>query len=64
MHAAVWIYGRLLYLPMPPQALGDDIEVPFISCDPFKVQLGTEVIAPPGAVILTPKAPSTLWKLK
>lgn len=45
---------------MPPQALGEDMEVPFMSCVPRNVQLGTEAIAPPGALILTPSAPSVL----
>ena len=47
---------------MPPQAFGDDIEVPFMSCELFRVHLGTEAIAPPGALILTPRAPSVLRK--
>ena len=46
------------YSPTPPQAFGEDIEVPFISCVFFKVHLGTEVNAPPGAVIHTPNEPS------
>lgn len=45
---------------MPPHALGEDIDVPFISCVPLNVQLGTEAMAPPGALILTPRAPSAL----
>lgn len=45
---------------MPPHALGEDMEVPFMSCVPRRVQLGTEAIAPPGALILTPRAPSVL----
>lgn len=45
---------------IPPQALGEDMEVPFISCVPRSVQLGTEAMAPPGALILTPRAPSVL----
>ena len=49
-------------LPIPPHALGDDIEVPFMSCEPRNVQFGTDVIAPPGAQMLTPKAPSTLGR--
>jgi hypothetical protein len=32
---------------MLPQQLGDDIEVPFISCDLVSSQLGTGLIAPP-----------------
>lgn len=45
---------------MPPQALGEDIDVPFISWVPLNVQLGTEAMAPPGALMLTPRAPSAL----
>ncbi len=45
---------------IPPQALGEDMEVPFISCVPRSVQLGTEAMAPPGALMLTPRAPSVL----
>ena len=45
---------------MPPQALGEDMEVPFISWVPRSVQLGTEAMAPPGALMLTPRAPSML----
>lgn len=47
---------------IPPQALGEDIDVPFISCVPRNVQFGTDAIAPPGALILTPRAPSVLVK--
>lgn len=49
---------------MPPQALGEDMEVPFISCVPRNVQLGTEAMAPPGALMLTPRAPSVLGPLE
>lgn len=45
---------------MPPHALGEDMDVPFMSCVPRRVQFGTEAIAPPGALILTPRAPSVL----
>lgn len=48
---------------MPPQALGDDIDVPFISWVPRRVQLGTDAMAPPGALMLTPRAPSVLGPL-
>lgn len=48
---------------MPPQALGDDMDVPFISWVPRRVQLGTEAMAPPGALMLTPRAPSVLGPL-
>lgn len=51
---------------MPPHALGEDMDVPFISWVPLNVQLGTEAMAPPGALTLTPRAPSALkekpWK--
>lgn len=49
---------------IPPHALGEDIEVPFISWVPRRVQFGTEAIAPPGALILTPRAPSALKNIK
>lgn len=45
---------------MHPQAFGEDMEVPFMSWFFFRVQFGTEVTAPPGAVIHTPKSPSEL----
>ena len=48
------------YLPIHPQTLGEDIEVPFINCFLRKVQLGTDVTAPPGAVTVTPRPPSAL----
>lgn len=49
---------------MPPQALGDDMDVPFMSWVPRSVQLGTEAMAPPGALTLTPRAPSALKESK
>ena len=49
---------------MPPQALGDDMDVPFISWVPRRVQLGTDAMAPPGALMLTPRAPSVLGPLE
>lgn len=49
---------------MPPQALGDDMDVPFISWVPRSVQLGTDAMAPPGALMLTPRAPSVLGPLE
>ena len=42
-----------------PVAWGELIEVPFISWFLWRHQLGTDVIAPPGAVISTPLSPST-----
>lgn len=51
-------------IPMHPQAFGEDIEVPFISWLFLNVQFGTEVTAPPGAVIHTPKSPSHLCTKK
>lgn len=48
---------------MPPQAFGDDMDVPFISWVPRRVQLGTDAIAPPGALMQTPRAPSVLGPL-
>ena len=47
-------------LPRHPQAFGEDMDVPFIIWLFCSVQLGTEVKAPPGAVILTPRSPSVL----
>jgi hypothetical protein len=32
---------------MPPQQLGEDMEVPFMSCDLVSSQLGTGLTAPP-----------------
>ncbi len=43
-----------------PAALGDDIDVPFMSCCEFPVQTGTQVTAAPGAEMLTPNPPSEL----
>lgn len=59
----------LMFVPesmsaMPPHALGEDMDVPFINCVPRNVQLGTEAMAPPGALILTPRAPSVLGPLE
>ena len=34
--------------------------VPFINWDPLSVQVGTAAIAPPGALMHTPSAPSAL----
>lgn len=48
---------------MPPQAFGDDMDVPFMSWVPRRVQLGTDAIAPPGALMQTPRAPSVLGPL-
>ena len=59
-------YGTFLALraertrAKPPQAFGVDMEVPSISSQPRKVQLGTEAMAPPGAEIETPEAPSVV----
>lgn len=57
-----------LYTPerinaMPPHALGDDMDVPFMSWVPRRVQFGTDAIAPPGALMLTPRAPSVVGPL-
>lgn len=49
-----------MHRPIDPQALGELILVPFINWHPLKVQLGTEAIAPPGALTQTPRAPSCL----
>lgn len=48
---------------MPPQALGDDIEVPFMSWRTCSVHWGTGAIAPPGADSTTPVAPSGVGPL-
>ena len=50
----------ITFIPIHPQALGDDMEVPFINWLFWCVQLGTEVTAPPGAVNETPSAPLVL----
>lgn len=49
-------------LPIHPHALGEDMEVPFISWLLWRVHLGTEVTAPPGAVMVTPMSPSSLHR--
>src|SRR5262245_3933107 len=43
---------------MPPQQLGEAIDVPFISICRWSIQVGTVEIAPPGAKRSTPKSPS------
>lgn len=48
---------------MPPHALGDDMDVPFMSWVPRRVQFGTDAMAPPGALMLTPRAPSVVGPL-
>ena len=45
---------------MEPQALGEDMEVPFICVVRRSCQLGTGAIAPPGAVRSTPRSPSSV----
>ena len=45
---------------MPPHALGDDMEVPFICILPCSVQFETGAIAPPGALKSTPRFPSSV----
>ena len=47
---------------MAPHAFGELILVPFISWLPRSVQLGTAAMAPPGAVMETPRSPSALTK--
>jgi len=47
---------------MPPQAFGELMLVPFISWEPRSVQLGTDAIAAPGALMHTPSAPSCLQR--
>ena len=49
-------------VPIDPQAFGELILVPFISWHPLRVQFGTEAMAPPGALIHTPRAPSGLGR--
>ncbi len=41
-----------------PHALGEDMDVPLINSAFFNVQFGTDAMAPPGAQMDTPKAPS------
>ena len=55
-----WLRKCPFHIPIAPQALGEDMLVPFMSCVPRNVQLGTAAIAPPGALILTPRSPSVL----
>lgn len=45
-----------------PHTFGDAIDVPFINWLFFNAQFGTEVIAPPGPQIETPKSPWGLLK--
>ena len=47
-------------VPMLPHALGEAIDVPSINFFLSRVQLGTEVTAPPGAMAVTPRSPSVL----
>lgn len=42
----------------PPQALGEAMEVPFMSWRPCCVHCGTGAMAPPGADSVTPTCPS------
>ena len=51
-------------LPTHPHAFGEDMDVPFISICLDKVHTGTDVIAPPGAIIQTPSEPSILNKFE
>ena len=61
MHACTHAHTHACtHIPIQPLALGEDIDVPFINCFLRRVQLGTEVIAPPGAVTVTPIPPSVL----
>ena len=41
-----------------PQVWGEAMLLPFISCVPLRVNLGTGVMAPPGALTVTPTSPS------
>ena len=52
-------YLIYIFSPTPPQEFGDDIDVPFINCVFLSVHFGTDVNAPPGAVMQTPSEPST-----
>ena len=51
---------HIKFSPTQPAALGEAIDVPFISWHLDNVQFGTDVIAPPGAVIDTPREPFAL----
>lgn len=42
----------------PPHAHGDDIDVPFINMRCWSVHVGTGAMAPPAALIQTPRSPS------
>lgn len=48
---------------MPPQAFGELMLVPFINWEPRSVQLGTDAIAAPGALMHTPSEPSCLRRM-
>lgn len=48
---------------IPPHAFGDAIDVPFMSCRPCWVHWGTGAMAPPGADMSTPIAPSAVGPL-
>jgi len=53
----VRVRGAVLHIREMYGRSTGDLEVPFISCRPCKVQLGTGAIAPPGAETLTLRAP-------
>lgn len=48
---------------MPPQAQGEDIDVPFINMRGCRVHLGTGATAPPSALRVTPISPSAVGPL-
>jgi len=47
----------------PPQAQGEDIDVPFINIRGWRVHLGTGATAHPRALKPTPKSPSAVGPL-
>lgn len=58
-HSAV-TFIALMIKATPPQADGEDIDVPFISIRRCRVHVGTGATAPPGALTETPMSPSTV----
>lgn len=53
-------FSALTSNAIPPQADGEDIDVPFMSIRRWRVHVGTGATAPPGALIQTPTSPSAV----
>lgn len=58
--AKIQTFIALTRRAMPPQAQGDDMDVPFMSWRLCRVHVGTGATAPPGALIETPISPSAV----